>query len=381
MEPVAPKDDVMKRRLMTRVGFLWTMAGFSALASAQFPTLSLEVTELNGKPLLDGTRARVTAVPGDQMLVKILLRDWSPNGERLRSYQATLDPATFASGTAGKVQPAAFGEATPNPENAFIDGNDPIYIHKGLHTLPLAESSTPDYHWITVLFEGDQGPISKQDGKKFSCGSLRIKVSDDAAGSFTIKLYEDAETTMILDPNNERILPLRFEPLVVNVLPASGWVRINASDPPSGAIDARDHRKSKGSKPWYTVRLTGFVSAEGLSVGEFSVNDGTSNPPRIAKLTVDGSTANLLLDRPIQPGRWTTITHQGSATSVRINAKTGDVNNDGVFDAKDVLALIDALNKKMTLAAFQADVNNDGRVDGQDLARLINLLASSDEGR
>ncbi len=352
---------------------------FSALlpvvVEAQTTTLSLEATKINGVPLPNGKTGRIVASPGDIIEAKFWIRDWSPNGEILRSYQVTMDPAGFLSGPAGQIAPVGYdGEKpTDNSANAFLDESDPDFIHQGEHIIPLVHAIATEYKWISVVFDNDKGPVSKQDGAKKACGTVRLQVSDDARGDFVLSVIEDPELTMFNDAKNEKVRPLGFEPLGINVPEAGKWARIGASVPPSGAIDARISPKNNESA-WSSITLISSGDASSLSPSDFSVEDGTNNPPIIQDMRINNSSVTLLLDRGIRSGRWTVVTHKSSESATRMAHLPGDVNNDGQSDTNDIDQLIASLNGARKLPINQVDLNADGKATAEDLAKLINLL-------
>ena len=363
-------------RLAFFVGGITGLVGGSA--PAQVPTFSLEATAVNDVPVVGGRTSRLIVVPGDVLTVKIYLRDWSPNGELMRSYQATLDGSTFSSGAAGSIHPPQFGTMDFKDDTAFIDEKADDYVHKGLHTIPVV-AARPDYRWISVLFAGDEAHAAKQDGRKYSCGTMQLNVSDDARGTFTISLFKDREVSMLLNPESKTIEPLEVEPLIIDVAESTRWARIRSSEPPSGAIDARceaENYRSSSNAPWQSIQLRSSGDGSEVEASDFTIADGTTDPPRIKRLTAEGSTVTVALDRPIRAGAWTTITHTSSNTNTRIGFLPGDVNNDGRSNTRDVLALIDSLNGTHVQPDYQTDINRDGVVGGRDLARLIDLLAS-----
>ncbi len=371
---------VVKQALVT--GILACLVAVSA--EAQTPTYSIEAVAVNSTPVPGRPVDRIDVAPGDALTVVVYVRDWSPNGEKLRSYQATIDSTTFTSGTTGSIRPIGADDEGDNAANVFVDEADPSYVHKDLHTIPLTQTATLDYAWITVLFDGEEGPISAQDGTKRSCGTLNLRVSDDARGTFTLSLAVDRGKSLIVDPNNVRIEPLEFESLTVNVRDPAQWLRIDSSDPPDQAIDARRIDAPSGSaarSAWNSIQLAATGDASVLTPDDFTIDDGTSDPPRIIRITSDGSRATLRFDRGIRPGVWTTVTHKASGSTTRIGCLPGDVNNDGQADARDVHALIEALNGARTLPVFSTDIDGDGMMTARDLARLIDLLAAPSVSR
>lgn len=349
----------------------------SAAATAQTATLSIEAAAINGNPVANGSMGRIVASPGDIVEVKFWIRDWSPNGEILRSYQVTLDPASFTSGPAGQIAPVGYDQRgrTNNEENAFIDDSDPDFIHKGENIIPLVHALGTEYKWISVVFDSNKGPISKQDGTKKSCGTILLLVSDDARGEFAISAFKDRELTLFNDPKNNQVTPLDMEPLIITVPDAGTWARIGLSVPPSGAIDARTSPNSSESA-WTTITLISSGDASSLSPSDFIIDDQTSNPPVIKDMEVRDSRVILHLDRGIRAGRWTVVTHTPSGSTTRIGHLPGDVNNDRKSDANDVVRLIESLNGTGELPLYQSDIDADGSLTTKDLAGLIRLLAN-----
>ena len=60
---------------------------------------------------------------------------------------------------------------------------------------------------------------------------------------------------------------------------------------------------------------------------------------------------------------------------MRIAALPGDVNGDSVRDSRDLLALLEELNRVDT-APKSADINDDGSVNVRDSLTLIDLLST-----
>lgn len=359
----------------------WILVGslFPSLATAS-PAFSLEATEVNGAPLAEGPSSQIRVAPGDVITAEIYLRDWSPAGETLRSYQATLDSATFGSGESGTISPAGHGEGPDNSQNAFIDETHPRFIHRGKHIFPIVDATSASYRFMGVLFNHADSMASPQDGSKYYCGTVKLKVSQDAQGIFEIKLSDDPDYTLIVDPQNAPIVGVIADPLEVDIVAAGDWLRIQASEPPDGAVDAR----AAGSEDcaWRSVRMTSSGDAAGLKREDFRVDDGSERPPQIRELRPNGSTVELIFDRGISPARWTRIIHPASGSSTRIGCLPGDVNNDATRDGRDVLALMETLNGRSGRPVFQTDINSDGAVDARDLSRLIDLLETARaEGR
>ena len=370
-------------RLRIRSSFRFGVAlgALTLAAPLEAAVYSLEAVAVHSFPIPGGPVNRITIAPGDSLTVKIFLRDWSVNGERLRSYQAEIDKDSYSSGDSGTVQPVGFlveRAAGEDSEYAYIDRKDPQYVHAGLGGITIADvHNASGYRWLNVLVDLDTGPISPQDGTKYYCGTVHLEASRDAKGVFTIQFVEGPENTGIRDPNNDSLLPVSVEPLVVEVRP--GWTRlmIASTVPPDGAVDAREpilsSRVRAGDIKPFEITFTG--NAAGVSAGDFSIEDGTNKPPKIQGLTAEASRVRFSLDRDLRVGRWTTITYRPTGSAFKLGRLPGDVNNDGVSDSRDILALVETLNKQITLPLYRSDIDRDGKVGPEDVLRVIELIS------
>jgi hypothetical protein len=353
------------------------------------PTFSLEAVAVNGISLPEPAN-QITAGPGTRITAKIFVRDWSPNGEKLRSYQAELEFASYESGTSGWIRPAGYDrhrEANEeNPSAAFIDKEEKSFIHRDKLIVPIVDTlNAPGYRWLCVLLDPADGVVSKQDGSRYYLGTVELEASEDADGEFNIGFVEDPHTTGLLDVDNQPIMPLKYEPLEVVVTKELAGLIIKASEPPSGAIDARmafdpaaanvfDMNHAPG---WKSIVITFNTDASEAKAEDFAVRDGTPQPPRVEKVETSGSQATVSLDKGIRPGRSTTIVYKPTNGMVRLAYLPGDVNNDGTVDTKDVTALVEVLSGKTKLPAYRTDLNRNGTTDADDLGALVELLNAS----
>ena len=354
-----------------------------AAAAAQTPIFSLEVVAINSFPLKEPL-TQVTALPGDVMTMEVLLRDWSPGGEALRACQATMDPLGYSSGDAGKIEPLDFdttsAQGKENEANCFLDAADPRFVHADLTTIPLADSVSRAYRWASVLLDYGKSPVCAQDGKRFYFGTLRVRVSDDARGSFTLGLDEEGTSSALRDSNNEPITPVDFEWVTIEVPEDSRIPRIQSSNPPCNAIDARQlsPRPQDIATGANTVELTFAGDTEGLTGSDLSIDDGMPSSPRIKSVISSGPTVTLVFDRYFKAGSWVTIIHKASETGTRIGCLPGDANNDGVANADDVLALIAGPEDGESLPLYRSDINRDGVFSLADAVRILDLLTGPD---
>lgn len=348
------------------------------------PTFSLEAVAVNKIPVVGGATRELTVGPGDVLTLDIFLRDWSVKNEKLRAYQAAFDFVSYTSGTSGSIKPVDFDNTTAkgeeNPQNAFIDDKHPKYLFQhSRNRLPIVDTITHGYRWMNVVIDPAEAIVANQDGTKFYCGTAQMKVSDDAAGTFKLKLLEDPSDSMLRDETNQNnpIGPIHFEHLKVHVVPGAGGLRVVKADPPSGAIDARRpvDRKGGPAGAWDRASLTFTNDATALKASDFEVTDGSGSPPEIRQVIPSGSTLTVVLSQPIRPGAWTTISHRASKTGVALGCLPGDVNADGVTDARDVLALIETPKTEEVPPLYQLDVDGDGSVKLADAIRIIEVLA------
>lgn len=336
------------------------------------PVFSLEAFEVNSVPIKNGPVAKISVAPGDVITAKIMLRNWSPQGQKLRGYQAKIDPAGYTSGSSGWIKPVGHNPGTQNDANAFIDTKDPTFVQRGLGSIPLVDAGAEGYRWLNVLLEPEKGPIAQQDGKKYTCGTLRLQASPDATGTFSIGFMEENLASGLLDEANAPIIPLGFEPLQIEVKSGVKWLRIESSDPPNGAVDARIHKKDETA--WKSVVLEFKNDVGEVSPSDFEVMDGSGSPPTISAVEASESQVLITLDRAVRDGTWTTITHKASSSMTRIGRLAGDVDNNGRSDADDLMVLIEGLNGNSKLTSYAADLDGNGTFQTKDALMLIELL-------
>lgn len=348
------------------------------------PSFWLGAVAVNNSAIPGAPVDRVTVSPGDLLMCKAYLSDWSPGGQQLRAYQAELDYASFFTGAKGKVQPPQMEElraaGKENKVNAYIDENDPDYVHAGIKGVVITDTmSVPGYRWLTVLLDGDLAPVSRQDGKKYYLGTVMLEVSADAEGEFKINFVASPQTTGLLDYNNQYIEPIDYHPLTVVVQPGTARFDLRASDPPDAAVDARvsRDRNGKAASSWNSVKVVFNTDASGVSTSDFRLDTKNADAPKITRISHDGKLVTLELDRGIRTGAWTTITYVPTGSRIRLGALPGDVNNDGSTDLKDFHFMLGALGGAQKAEPYQVDLDRNGEGPRLgDLAVLVETLAS-----
>jgi hypothetical protein len=369
--------EVFKGGQLSGAVFL-VVAGGTVRAQDATPTFSIEAVEVNGIAVPGGQVKEVAVAPGDVITAKFFVRDWSPGGEKLRAYQIKLDDASFATGDEGVVQPVDFQMNPEKDPNAFIDESDPLFVHRGRQTIPLVDTVSLGYRWLSVLLDAYDGPVSSQDGKKFACGTVKLTPSPNAKGEFNVAVVEDPLTTSLITTDNVEVAPINYEKLKVKVSRDARWRRLVSSNPPDGAVDARRSLKAGSSEgSWDKIQLSFNCESGNLDPSELSIEDGTSNPPRIKSVKGDGSEVTVELDRPVRAGGWTTIRHKPSKTQLRVGSFPGDVNGDGRANSEDVQTIIRALNGAELLPLHRSDVDRNGVLGSGDLLTVLDLVATS----
>jgi hypothetical protein len=161
--------------------------------------------------------------------------------------------------------------------------------------------------------------------------------------------------------------------------------QILSSEPPDGAIDARQPSEPDGANPtgWGAIDITfdHLGTAFEVTAAEIEVTEtgGDESPPDIAGveqiIAEDSHTITVTLADPIEPGAWTCFTHQPSGTGTCLGYLPADADGDGTSSPADILALVDALNNVGgPHPVWSSDIDRDGDTGPADILRLIDLL-------
>lgn len=342
-------------------------------ATALNPTFSLRAVSINGSPVIGDGLDHVVARPGDEVTCEIFIRNWSPDGERMRAIQGEIDHITYTSGESGAVQPCGWRQTTlqgqKNTNHARIDMTHPRFIYRGEQIVPLTPSHNPDYMFISVLISGD-GPLCPQNSLNYYIGTLDLCISDDAQGTFTIDFVKGDQHTTMRTTAQMPIGPVETENLKIEVGDKDRPIWISESEPGFQAVDARDPQ-STGARGWDRFQLVMNDSAGSVEGANFVVTDESESPPQVKDVKVDGRRVTVILDRPIAPDGWTKLTHQPSGSFTRVGRFFGDVDADTMHGPKDIRLLTSVLNGRENLPPYRSDINGDGQVDARDMLALI----------
>ncbi len=233
---------IMSRTIL--VASLVTSVMCGSTNATPVPTFSLEAAAINDVPLPQGTATSIEVLPGDRLMLEVYIRDWSPNGQKLIACQAQINPASFSSGKKGFIEPFGYNAArlagTDNPTQCFIDQKHPKYIFQDKVTIPVTDTRSEGYRWLSALINM-QGPQSKQDGAKYYMGSIHMLVSGNAQGQFALSLIDSKDSCQILETSGAQIMPFHVESLQVSVRKASRVQAmrrlIDLSNQPVGSLD------------------------------------------------------------------------------------------------------------------------------------------------
>ena len=159
-----------------------------------------------------------------------------------------------------------------------------------------------------------------------------------------------------------------------------GPVGIVASVPQNCAVDARQPSDLDGDNAtgWQIVDVTFEESVSGLTPADFLVKQvgGTGSPPTVVDVVPTGAnTVALYFNRPITVNAWTTVSHEDTATSLRLGYLPGDVDANAVNQTRDIVALIAALNQVSDPPPGSSfDIDRSQEANAIDILRVIDLF-------
>jgi probable HAF family extracellular repeat protein len=153
-------------------------------------------------------------------------------------------------------------------------------------------------------------------------------------------------------------------------------VSIASSNPPNGAIDARQPTDLDGTNPqgWDMLTLTFDGPACDLGPDAFSVSTSGGLTPNVMMTMGNGNDVTLYLDNQIPVGEWTDVEHDGSGSEVQLGYLPADVNGDGTSSPVDILAVIDSLNGVTPRPIYSSDADRSGIEAPPDILRVVDLL-------
>lgn len=165
------------------------------------------------------------------------------------------------------------------------------------------------------------------------------------------------------------------------LLAAAQWPGILESNPPDMAIDAGQplNRNTLEPQGWSSLEVRFPRDAGGVASADFVVEQTVAGtPPAILAIeSVDPNEPDLVrvvLDRPIDPLTWTTITHVATDSRIRLGFLPVDADGDAFSSPADIIGLIDSLNGVVPRPIWSTDIDRSGVAAPADILTLIDLL-------
>ncbi len=194
----------------------------------------------------------VSANPGDIIVAEFFASNWSPNGQRLRAYDVTVDKEGYFSG-GGTLRPLGWdrpdvdifcrmsADCPPefpqclteqfcagvnhNPRRwAFVDKRliEQDFILAGCEIVGAEDTSTLGYRYgrFVVLSSLDCTQTFSSPPKY--AGTLGLVLGEDAFGTFSLNFKpstvpDPPDETGLLDLDNQAIVPLELEGLTITI--------------------------------------------------------------------------------------------------------------------------------------------------------------------
>ncbi len=228
-------------------------------------------------------------------------------------------------------------------------------------------------------------------------GTLVLKVSANACGTFTIGFVQEVSTTFISDPSPKAISLLpSMQPLTLTVSDCSR--QLLSCNPGHCNIDARiaHDRLNQDIKLNTNLMVMTFsksTTSPNMTAADFEVtvlpNDPLDPIPVITALSPnvsDPKITTVIFNRRIQQTRWTCIRDKGSNKRCCIGSLPADADNSRISQQDDMFELVNNLKgclnppscnePLLTVEKFDTDRSVLGT--GADLLMLGDLLNGAD---
>lgn len=158
-------------------------------------------------------------------------------------------------------------------------------------------------------------------------------------------------------------------------------------DPPAGVVDARLDSACLGDEAGLdTLEVHGPPDSAAypcwsLCESGSRLPDGTNLPPNsiINVQEITRGAYRITLRRPITPGQCTSVIYNqdsGEPSTLTFASLPGDVDGNGTTNARDILALIDALNGAWTppWGDYSTDIDHSDVTNAADILALIDVI-------
>ncbi len=359
----------------------------------------------------------ISVFPGDVIQVEMFLSRWAivlPDGVRIFQARINADGYTgFENGTVlpvGWCAPATtFGcmsdeDCTPpfptcspligcmcSPHNpnlgALITTSRKDYVFNGLDSINLVDNSFINYGYFGLAVN-DSVPDS---GMPRYIGTLNLRLSANACGTFVVGLVNEISSTFIADPSSP---PNQALPAVQSlIITLSDCARqLMYCSPDHCNIDGRiahDPRDMEMLLNSDTIEMTFSKStlSPNLEPDDFEISVIPAEPedviPEISTITpdnLDPRNTTILLDRPIQQDRWTCIRDIGSNKRCCMGSLPGETDQNRISNLNDIFRSLDNLLgiSAPRLAIDKCDTDRSGHCMPADLLMIGDLLNGAD---
>lgn len=243
----------------------------------------------------------------------------------------------------------------------------------------------------------DGGILANSDG----VGQGEITGDVSIEGEFNGNICGDNLAPMETLPENISIEDFGANGTICGARPGCGDGTISSSDPSDGTEDARQPHPQSDCSPGarqgigsedepiiITLSEGGANNLDCWALCETGIEEvdtgagcGTLDANAIKTLTETSTGVyEIVLDRPISAGHWTTVTYRGDDTYVSYASLPADANADETSSSVDILDHIDCcLNHTCTppFGNYSCDIDHSGAVNSSDLLTLIDLLNGS----
>jgi len=193
---------------------------------------SLVPVGASGSHVINGDEITVPS-GGTTVILELRVLGWDPqhnNDPRVRAYQAQINSAGYTSGSSGFLT-AGYSTCQSSADcpngwscggpgfcdavtNAFINQDHPNYMYLGLQDIAAVDRSQPNYRFGALVDAADA--VSDTGSAKYG-GTLRLIVSPDASGTFTVGLKTDTGECFFLAHDNLVFPPAQTVPARITI--------------------------------------------------------------------------------------------------------------------------------------------------------------------
>jgi len=268
----------------------------------------------------------------------------------------------------------------------FLLKNPNGNLHDGLF---FVDTSNIDFKYtgIAIEFVGVPDP-----GLPLYLGSLILKVSANACGTFTIGFVQEINSTFIVDPalppNSPNVVLPAMQPLILTVSDCAR--QLLSCGPNHCNVDGRiaHDRLAIGTKlNTDTIEMTFSKPTMGMTAADFEVTLVPTLPgdiiPAVAPsggVTSNGNKATIRLNRRIQQTRWTVIRDKGSNKRCYMGSLPGEADGDYITKRDDTFEIFENLLGSVfpPLVIEKCDTDRSQQCTPADLIMAVDELIGAD---